>query len=81
MTAVRDFMAGRLTVFDGWTEADLRGTPFDVGRYTIAVSVYEFGRRADLLQFYVDLNSGGTVHSKEELDRVKALQSNAMEGR
>jgi hypothetical protein len=29
-----------------------------------------------LMQYYVDLNSGGTVHSQSEIDRVKQLIEN-----
>lgn len=29
--------------------------------------------RAECLQWYLDLNSGGTVHSQDELDKVRAL--------
>lgn len=29
--------------------------------------------RKDMLQWYIDMNSGGTVHSEEEINRVKKL--------
>lgn len=29
--------------------------------------------RAELIEWYLDFNSGGTIHSTEELDRVRAL--------
>lgn len=31
------------------------------------------GTRAELLQWYLQFNTGGTVHTKEELDRVRML--------
>lgn len=74
LTAVREYLAGRLTVFDGLDAKAFAGSPFDSGRYTVEVCVYEFKTRASLLQFYLDLNSGGTVHSGEELERVRALK-------
>lgn len=74
LTAVRKFMAGEVRVFDGLVAGDLKGSPFDPGRYRLSISVFEFARRMDLLQFYLDLNSGGSVHSADEIARVRALR-------
>jgi hypothetical protein len=79
LTAVRSFMKGEFGVFGDMKVSDFKGTPFDPGRYTLQASIYEFSRRADLLQFYLDLNSGGTIHSTDELDRVRALKERAIE--
>ncbi|RQP93656.1 DUF262 domain-containing protein [Burkholderia stagnalis] len=73
LTAVRKFMDGELRVFGGVSAADLKRSPFDPSRYTLKVAVYEFSNRADLLQFYLDLNSGGTIHGPKEIDRVRKL--------
>jgi len=72
-TAVRRFVAGEVKVFGGKTVADLRGSPFDARRFTLRIAVHEFKNRSDLLQFYLDLNAGGTVHTQAELERVQAL--------
>lgn len=78
LTTMRMFMAGELKVFGGMTIKDLEGTPFDMARSkTLQVAVYEFKWRHDLLDFYLLLNSGGTAHSKSELDRVRELQREA----
>lgn len=77
LTTLRMFMKGELTVFDGLTAASLTGTPFDPKRMRIRVGVYEFCSRAELLQFYLDLNAGGTVHAQEELERVRGLLNKA----
>lgn len=77
LTAIRRFMADEVPVFDGLVASMLEGTPFDPVRMRIQVAIYEFRWRADLLQFYLDHNSGGTVHPKSELDRVRLLQSEA----
>lgn len=75
LTAVRKFMAGELGVFGGMTATDLKGTPFNAFRmtYRLQVGIYEFTSRSDLLQFYLDLNNGGTVHSEQEIERVRTL--------
>lgn len=40
---------------------------------SVTLKVTEFDSRADCLRWYLDFNSGGVVHSKEELDRVREL--------
>lgn len=77
LTAVRKFMAGEVEVFGGLKAADLDKTPFDPKRYRLQFAVYEFVNREDLLQFYLDLNGGGTVHSQAELERVRGLRDEA----
>lgn len=77
LTTLRMFMRDEVQVFDGLTASALLGTPFDPKRLRIKVGVYEFATRAELLQFYLDLNAGGTVHPSEELDRVRALMAKA----
>lgn len=78
LTAVRKFLAGEFTVFGGLTAADLKGTPFDVSRFRFQFCVYEFVSRSELLQFYLDLNTGGTVHSESELARVRQLLDDSL---
>lgn len=78
LTAVRMFMAGEIAVFGGLRAPALKGTAFDPRKFGLKFSVYEFTKRADLLQFYLDLNGGGTVHSPVELDRVRALREAAL---
>lgn len=73
LTALRKFLAGEFTVFGGQTVASLKGSPFDLSRYCMQMSVYEFRTRAELLTFYIDLNQGGTVHEQSEIDRVRGL--------
>lgn len=79
LTAVRMFMADEITVFDGLRATDLKGSPFDPSRpsYCLQIGIYEFTRRKDLLQFYLRLNAGGTVHSAEEIARVRGLLEQA----
>lgn len=35
--------------------------------------IYEIKNYDDLLRFYIDMNSGGTVHSKNEIERVMKM--------
>ncbi|ODP34984.1 DUF262 domain-containing protein [Pandoraea sp. ISTKB] len=74
LTAIRKFIGGEFRVFGDLSAGQLKGSPFDPSHYTLKVSVYEFANRVDLLQFYLDLNSGGTVHGAQELERVRQLR-------
>lgn len=73
LTAVRKFMGGELRVFGDVRAVDLKRSPFDPSRYTLKVAVYEFSNRVDLLRFYLDLNSGGTIHAPAEIERVRKM--------
>lgn len=73
LTAMRLFAAGELVVFGGLRRRDLDGSPFDAKLYTFTVTVFEFIWEEELLQFYLDLNEGGTPHSAEELSRVRRM--------
>lgn len=45
------------------------------------MAIHTFTRRADLLQHYLDLNTGGTPHSAEEIARVRGLLNRAPDAR
>lgn len=77
-TTLLAWQRGRVEVFGGMTFRDFENSPFDSRRITARFEVYQFTRRAELLQFYLDLNSGGTVHSANELARVAALRDQAL---
>lgn len=81
LTTLRMFMANEIKVFGGYTAAQLKGTPFCPRNFRLQISIYQFNWRADLLQFYLDLNQGGTVHSVSELSRVQELLVEASEAK
>lgn len=66
-------------VFGKYKAADLRASPFDPRSFTLQFAVYEFPDRVQLLRFYLNLNAGGTIHSSEEIARVRALLTAAEE--
>ena len=84
ITAVRDFLAGKVKPF-GLSVSDLAGSRFSPRRSYyrfspsrsyyrfLRVSIHNFERKADLLAHYLDLNAGGTPHSAEDLERVRAM--------
>ncbi len=79
LTAIRKFMKGEILPF-GLSIDQLKGTAYSPFRslFAIHVHIYQFGYRKDLLNFYLALNAGGTVHSESEIERVKGLLKEVM---
>lgn len=73
ITAVREFMADRLPVFGGYLASEIEG----IGRFGTGTRLHFYlnnlKTRAEVLHWYLELNTGGVVHSQEELDRVADL--------
>ena len=47
------------------------GMPFP--EYKITVHMNSLKDKREILEWYIEMNSGGTPHSKEELDRVRSM--------
>lgn len=75
-TAITEFVKGRIKPF-GLSADDLIGTSFSHKRFYVKLAIHDFTRRADLLDYYLSINAGGTPHSKEELERVRQLLNEA----
>lgn len=75
LTTVRMFMAGEIAIFGGLKASDLDGSKYAVNRpsYRLQFAIHNFANRADLLRYYLGINSGGTPHSTSEIERVKGL--------
>lgn len=75
LNAVRRFLRDEIKAF-GHTCTELH-IPGHVHRvpdiYNFVFYINDLNSRAEVLQWYLELNSGGVVHTQEELDRVKAL--------
>lgn len=80
LTSLRKFMAGEIAVFGGLKAQDLLQTAFSPRRLgaRIQIHVHEFHWRSDLLSFYIQHNSGGSVHAPEEIERVRALRDSTL---
>lgn len=59
----------------GLTIDELKGTKLQVDNVASRVSVqmFDFQTRRELLQYYLDFNSGGTPHSMSEIMRVREM--------
>lgn len=75
LTAAKRFVNNEIKVFGSYYkdfEDSIRVLP-----HTIILNVNDLKTEREVLQWYIDMNSGGTPHSKEEIERVKNLIHNA----
>ncbi|KVP98001.1 hypothetical protein WJ96_05365 [Burkholderia ubonensis] len=78
LTAVTEYMAGNVMPF-GRAVEEWDGTNWDTRRigFRLKFAVYDFQYRYEVLDHYLALNAGGTPHSPEEIERVRALRAAA----
>lgn len=69
ITAVLRFLNNEITVF-GYYYKDFEDKPFWVD---LIININNLKTRKEVLQWYIEFNSGGTVHTEEEINRVKKL--------
>ena len=73
LTALRKFLNNELKVFGGYLN-DFEDKDIFLRRTDqLRFNINNLKTRKEVLQWYLDFNSGGTVHSQEEIDRVKTL--------
>jgi len=83
-TAIRMFIENKIDVFR--TDKRDNGYYYGDGTYynefedsirictaTIVVNINTLQTKKEVLRWYIDLNTGGVVHSSEEIERVKKL--------
>lgn len=76
LTAITRFARGEIKPF-GLSAEELEATQFSPKRMHLKVAVHDFAYRADLLEHYLSINTGGTPHSDEEIARVRGLLAEA----
>lgn len=86
LTSVRMFMRDEIAIFagqggdpenEGWhkSEIDPRAIRRISGGGFLRFTINQLKTRADVLRWYIELNAGGTPHSDEEIERVRAMLS------
>lgn len=75
-TAITRFMKGEILAF-GLDVSRFQGTRHSPNRRKLRLAIHAITTKDALLKLYLDLNSGGTVHSAEELERVRQLLEEA----
>lgn len=70
LTAVREFVGNRLKVFGSYYR---EFTDAPRMHETFRVNINDLHTRREVLEWYLQFNSGGTPHTEEELDKVRLL--------
>ncbi|KKN91231.1 hypothetical protein LCGC14_0220990 [marine sediment metagenome] len=70
LAACLGFMNGTVPIFDGFYIGDFTDKPFNV---LLRFHINNLKTRKEVLQWYLDINSGGVVHTADELDKVREL--------
>lgn len=70
LAACLGFLAGTVPIFGGHFRRDFTDRPFMV---TLCFHINTLKTRQEVLQWYLDINSGGVVHTTGELDKVRGL--------
>ena len=72
LEAVRKFMRDELEIFDGAKFSDFEDS-IRVTKTRFIWCVNDLKTRKEVLQWYLDINTGGVVHSDEEIEKVRKL--------
>lgn len=76
-TALERFVGGKIKVFGQhfdefkFSKREAGETPFP--EYAVNIYQNNLSSRKEVLEWYVYMNSGGTQHTKEEIDKVKKM--------
>lgn len=72
ITAIRKFFNDEVPVFGGYVASQIDGVRRSM-KYNVRIHINSLPTRKEVLRWYIEFNDGGTPHSKEEIDRVRAL--------
>lgn len=71
ITAIQRFLNDEIRVF-GLLYSEFEGET-DLIRHGMVININDLKTKKEVLQWYIQMNSGGTPHSTEEIERVKKL--------
>jgi uncharacterized protein with ParB-like and HNH nuclease domain len=72
LTAIQKFMNNEIKVFNHYLD-EYEDKNILLRKLDVIINVNNLQTRKEVLQWYLDFNTGGTVHSKKEINRVKKL--------
>jgi len=72
LQAALDFLDDKIKVFGGHVRSEFIDR-LDIMTVRFRWNVNDLKTRAELLQWYLDLNTGGVVHTSDEINKVKKL--------
>ena len=64
------FLKDEVEVFGGYKYSEIENF---YSNLDIKITINNLKTRKEILTWYIELNSGGTPHTKEEIERVKSL--------
>lgn len=70
LTAIQRFINNEIKVFGSYYNEFTDSLSV---RSTIKLNVNDLKTEKEVLQWYVDMNTGGTIHTDDEIDRVKQM--------
>ena len=71
ITAIRAFMNGEIPAFGSYINEFT--DQMSIVRDSIKMNVNDLKSEKEVLQWYVDMNAGGTPHTTKEIERVKQM--------
>jgi hypothetical protein len=71
LQAVREFMGGKIKVFGSYIYEYKNKPDIMIARFSWNIAALE--TRKEVLEWYLNFNSGGTVHTQEELQKVRNM--------
>lgn len=71
LEAARAFMRDEVPVFGGYRCSEIKGKLPMHAQFVMCVN--DLATRAEVLKWYLEMNTGGTPHTPEEISRVKQL--------
>lgn len=75
LTALRKFLNNEIPIYGHYFD-DFEDKPRDI-RTRLSFNINSINTRPDLLKWYLSMNSTGTPHSADELNRVRKLLADA----
>ncbi len=73
LEALRRFLNNEIGVFNGHKLDDFEDKHILLRRFSIKIAINELKTKDEVLVWYLQINSGGTIHTQEEIDKVLAL--------
>ena len=71
ITAIRRFIDNEIPVFGSYYKEFT--DRIDMTQRTIRVNIHSLKTKREVLQWYIEMNAGGTPHTNEEIEKVQEL--------
>lgn len=77
ITAIQRFINNEIKIFGSYFKEFK--DPISLNRIPIKININDLKTKKEVLQWYIDMNSGGTPHTDEEINRVKKILNSISE--